>query len=145
MFRSFRTIILFCVLLCASAAAETQERSFANVVDWVRRDGKPNTVWDVAIAMKIQTGANRAVQKIIVKMDLKRFYGMQVYDDQTDVIMSRNSQERTVAWRVTQEGKILQTLTFVGARKDAKIVPNDQYMDWWNETLDVLAAGISSN
>lgn len=137
-------MVVFLALLCASAA-EAQERTFAEVVDWVRREGKPNLVWDVAKALKVETSVTKAVQKLIVKLEIKRFYGMQVYPDYTDVVMLRRSPERTAVWRVTRDGKIVQTLTFVGVHVDAKIVPNEQHIDWWKETLDVLAHAVSSN
>jgi hypothetical protein len=131
--------------LFGASGAVAQERSFFDIVDWVRRDGKSNLVWDVARILKVETGATKAVQKIVLKNELKRFYGIQVYTDGTDVVMLRRSPERTVAWRMTQDGKIVQTLTFIGVLADAMIVPNEQHMDWWKETVEVLTGSISSN
>lgn len=135
--------VLICLLICASAAA-AQERSFADIVDWVRRDGKSNLVWDVAKILKVETSATKAVQKLVLRNELKRFYGLQVYADNTDVIMLRRSPERTAVWRMTPDGKIVQTLTFMGVLADAKIVPNEQHMDWWKETVDALSGSISA-
>jgi hypothetical protein len=144
MFINFGRLILFCMLVCSPGAA-AQEHSFVDIVDWVRRDGKPNSVWEFAKILKVETGVTKAVQKLVVKSELKRFYGIQVYADHSDVVMMRSSPERTAVWRMTQDGKIVETLTFTGVLSDAKIVPNEQHMDWWKETVGALAANIAPN
>jgi hypothetical protein len=106
------------------------------VAEWVRHEGKPIIFYGwLAKELRFGTGADvPMMHKGYSTTKSKVDYGFHVFADQADVVMVRVTTEESLFWRVTRAGEITRTLWT--SPNDAKIVPNDRYMDWWRETRD---------
>jgi hypothetical protein len=132
-------------------ATEPRAKDLRPIVRWVEQEGRPSTLGG-AVAKKLGIPASDdrdlpVTQKtlLIRSQGVAHAFKLATINGQREMVVVHMTEGRSVLWRVTADGEILRSARIDFVRNGSTPVitntselPNDAYLDLFQETVDFL-------